>query len=574
MLPGRRLLVMPQIKEIPDKELLKRVKTILVLRVVFLTGIVGLIFAFLHNIVYEMPVGPLSVVVGVAYFLSAVYALLLRLNTSLRLLSSIQITGDLLVVGGVIFSTGGIGSPLSFLFILVIIEASVLLPRAACYMAASSASIIYGLLLDLEYFKVINPVYLNPLLGIPIQGAYVFYIISLNVASYYSVAFLSSILTHRMTLIKEELKAKILDLQRLQEFHKNVVRNMGNGLITTNSIGLITSVNTASEKITGYKSDECLEILCYDLLKIPLLKEFFSADNNFSLPLHIEGNCLRRDGENILVGMKISRLDKYGDQPAGFICVFEDLSEIREMEEKVKQGEQLAAVGKFSAGLAHEVRNPLASLSGSIQVLKKGLNLEGDYKSLMNIVLKETERLNQIVTGFLNFAQSTKNNNTVIDMKQLLQDAITLMKNSNEYHPDIKFLLDAKDESALIYGDEDAIKQLVWNLCINSMQAMKNGGALKLSLKEVDVFQNKLFKSDKKGIVLMVQDEGCGIKPEELENIFDPFFTTKVDGIGLGLATVYQIADRCGYHIDVRSESESGTLFTIFIPNVDQLVSH
>ena len=157
---------MPKPKENPDEELIKRVKTILVLRVFFLTGFVGLIFAFLRNVDYEMPVGHLSVVVGVAYFLSAVYALLLRLNTSFKFLSSFQIAGDILVVGGIIFSTGGIGSPLSFLFILIIIEASLLLPRAACYMAASGASIIYGLLLDLEYYKVIQPIYLTPRLGI------------------------------------------------------------------------------------------------------------------------------------------------------------------------------------------------------------------------------------------------------------------------------------------------------------------------------------------------------------------------------------------------------------------------
>jgi two-component system sensor histidine kinase PilS (NtrC family) len=563
---------MPKLKEIPDEELIKRVKTILVLRVIFLTGFVGLIFAFLRNVEYEMPVGHLSVVVGVAYFLSAVYALLLRLKTSFKFLSSLQITGDMLVVGGIIFSTGGIGSPLSFLFILIIIEASLLLPRAACYMAASGASIIYGLLLDLEYYKVIQPIYLTPRPGFAIEGAYVFYIIALNVASFYAVAFLSSILTHRMKLIKEELKSKSLDLKRLQEFHKNVVQNMGNGLITTDPTGLITSVNTASERITGYSSEECLGNLSYEILEISSLKKFFLEGSKFPLPLQIEGKCSSKDGRLILIGMKISLLDEYGDQPPGYICVFEDLSEIREMEERVKQGEQLAAVGKFSAGLAHEVRNPLASLSGSIQVLKKGLNLEGDYKSLMDIVLKETERLNHIVTGFLNYAQPSKNNSNVIDMTQLLQDTITLMKNSDKYHPAITFALNTPKESTLIAGDEDAIKQLVWNLCLNGMQAMKNGGALTLSLNKVVKFDIPQDEKSKGGIMLKIKDEGCGMDAEQIKSIFDPFFTTKEDGVGLGLATVYQIIDHCGYHIDVDSEPGSGTQFTVYIPQIDQPV--
>lgn len=565
---------MRQTTENLDKELLVRIKTILVLRVVFLTGFVGLIFAFLKNIVYGIPVGPLSATLGAAYFLSAIYALLLRLKINLKLLSSIQVAGDLLVVGGIIFSTGGVGSPLSFLYIFVIIEASLLLPRAACYMAASAASIIYGLLLDLEYYKIIYPIYLAPRSAFSLQGAYVFYLIALNVASFYSVAFLSSILTYRMKLIREELKLKSFDLMRLQEFHENVVRNMGNGLITTDQEGSVTSVNTASEAITGHNSDECLGNLCYDIMKIPSLKEFFLSGDNFSLPLHIEGKCSRKDGKSILVRMKISRLDEVGDQPEGFICVFEDLSEIREMEDKVKQGEQLAAVGKFSAGLAHEVRNPLASLSGSIQVLKKGLNLDGDYERLMNIVLKETERLNQIVTGFLNYSQPIKNHNTVIDMTQLLQDVITLIKNSDEYHPAIHILLDKKNERTLLLGDEDVIKQMVWNLCLNGIQAMESGGALQLSLKEVNGFRHKSIETDQRGFILMVKDEGCGIEPEMIENIFDPFFTTKEDGVGLGLATVCQIADRCGYYIDVDSSPGKGTLFTVFIPQVDHVLEH
>ena len=439
-------------------------------------------------------------------------------------------------------------------------------------MAASGASIIYGLFLDLEYYKVIQPIYLTPRPSFSIDGAYVLYIIALNVASFYSVAFLSSILTYRMKLIKEELKSKSLDLQGLQEFHKNVVQNMGNGLITTDPSGLITSVNTASEKITGYSAEECLGKLSFEILEINSLKKFFLEGHNFQLPVQIGGKCSRKDETTILIGIKISLLDEYGDQPAGYICVFEDLSEIREMEEKVKQGEQLAAVGKFSEGLAHEVRNPLASLSGSIQVLKKGLNLEGDYKSLMNIVLKETERLNQIVTGFLNYSQPTKNKSSVIDMTQLLQDAITLMKNSDKYHPAITFDLNTQNESTLITGDEDAIKQLVWNLCLNGMQAMKNGGALTLSLNKINKYGTRLDENKNGGVILKIKDEGCGMDSEQIKNIFDPFFTTKEDGVGLGLATVYQIVDRCGYHIDVDSELGHGTQFTIFIPRIDQSV--
>lgn len=563
---------MSQMMDNPDKELLVRVKTILVLRVVFLTGFVGLIFAFLRNVIYEMPIGPLSSCLGIAYFLSAIYAVFLRLKIRLSILSGMQVVGDLFVVGGIIYSTGGITSPFSFLYLFVIIETSTLLPRAACYLAASGASIIYGLLVDLEYFEVIRPIHLFPHTNFSFHGSYGFYIIALNVASFYSVAYLSGILTHRMRLMKEELTLKSIDLEKLQEFHKNVVRNMGNGLMTTDLEGKITSVNSASEEITGYKSNECLGKSCYEMLAIAALKEFFNRSENYSLPLQMEGKCSRKDSVQILVKMKISRLQAHIGQPAGFIFVFEDLSEIREMEQKVQRGEQLAAVGKFSAGLAHEVRNPLASLSGSIQVLKNGLKLEGDYKRLMNIVIKETERLNHIVTGFLNFSQPHNVRNTVVDMTQLLQDIITLMKNRGEYHTEIKFNLDVLQKPILIMGDEEDIKQVVWNLCLNGMQAMNKGGTLSLSLKEKNGFSHKEYKNKNRGVILQVTDEGCGIPSERIDTIFDPFVTTKEDGIGLGLSTVHQIAERCGYYIGVDSEPGRGTCFTIFIPQVEQLM--
>ena len=404
-------------QEYPDKELLLRVKTIMLIRVVFLTGFVALVIAFERNASQETPIIPLSIVVGLAYFLSLSYALLLRWKAPLTSIAWAQVIGDLLIVGGMIYATGGIESPLSFVFLFVIIATSVMLPRAAIYLAASGASIIYGLIVDLEYFNVIQPIYFFQKSHISYQGAYGFYIISMNLASYYSIAYLSSILTHRMRLIKEELKTKSLDLKKLQEFHKNVVQNLVNGLMTTDLDGNITSVNTACQAITGCTPKQSIGQKIYSLITIPKLSEFYDSGKEIQLPTTLEGEFHRPDGEMILVMMKISALIQPGDnmpidvvRPDGYIFVLEDLTEMRKMEEKILQSEQLAAVGRFSAGLAHEIRNPLASLSGSIQVLKESLNLDEQYQRLMEIVLKETERLNSIVTDFLSYSQPRETN--------------------------------------------------------------------------------------------------------------------------------------------------------------------
>lgn len=571
---------MSPLRETPDKELLLRVKTIMVLRIVFLTGFVALVIAFERSSLRETPIVPLSAILCAAYFLSLTGALFLRIKANLQSVAWFQVLGDLCVIGGIIFTTGGVESPLSFLFLFVIIGASVMLPRAASYLTASGASIIYGLLVDLEYFNVIQPVYFFPKSTVSYQGAYLFYIISLNVASFFAVAYLSSILNHRLRVIKEELKTKSIDFKKLQQFHKNVVQNMVNGLMTTDLNGRITSVNIACESITGYPLNECIGQFCHHLLPMDELSRLFTySGESIPMPYHIEGECRRRDGETILISLKISHLlspitdsSKMIEPVEGYICVFEDRTELHLLEEKMKQSEQLAAVGKFSAGLAHEIRNPLASLSGSIQVLKETLETDEEQQRLMDIVLKEAERVNGIVTDFLSYSQPRKSKPTVIDLTQLLEDIILLMKNSNEYDPSINIQLVAPPDHIIIQSEETQIKQMIWNLCINGIQAMDHSGNLTLTLKKVEGYKHGDFETNRSGVLMIVEDQGRGIPQEEQQIIFDPFFTTREGGVGLGLPTVKQIVERFAGHIGVESEPGRGTCFDVFLPQERSLL--
>ena len=554
----------------------------MVLRIVFLTGFVLLVIGFERNSLQETPIVPLSAVLCAAYFLALASALFLRIGMNLLSVAWFQVLGDLCVVGGIIFTTGGVESPLSFLFLFVIVSSSVMLPRAACYLTASGASIIYGLLVDLEYFRVVQPIYFFPKSSASFQGAYLFYTIALNIASFFSVAYLSSILNNRVRLIKDELRSKNIDFKKLQEFHRNVVQNMDNGLMTTDLEGRVTSVNTACENITGYTFKECVDKFCYELLPMEeLIRLFTYKDDKLSMPHHMEGECSRRDDQTILISMKISYLlsqeadpkKNLEQQVEGYICVFEDRTEIHKMEEKMKQSEQLAAVGKFSAGLAHEIRNPLASLSGSIQVLKETLVTDEQQQRLMNIVLKETERVNNIVSDFLSYSQPRKSKNTVIDLTQLLEDIVILMKNSNEYDPSIKIQLVAPPDHIIIQSEEAQIKQMVWNLCINGIQAMDKSGNLTMTIKKVKGYKHKTFETNRRGVVIIVEDQGRGIPLTEQETIFDPFFTTREEGVGLGLPTVKQIVERFAGYIGVESEPGRGTRFSIFLPQERSLLS-
>ncbi|MCH8157443.1 MAG: PAS domain S-box protein [Nitrospinae bacterium] len=467
-----------------------------------------------------------------------------------------------------IYATGGLDSPLSVLYLFVIIATSVMLPRAACYLIASGASIIYGLLVDLEYFHIIKPASLFVESHVSFASGYGFYIIALNIASYYSVAYLSSILSHRLRTVKEELAHTSTDLKKLQAFLQNVVHNMGNGLITTDMKGRVTSVNRAAEEIMGYSLKESLNNPLDILLSLPDLENLFRELDSQSFPKQIESECRRKDGTTIVVRMKISCLESQEESAKGFIFVFEDLTEIKTMQEKISQAEQLAAVGRFSAGLAHEIRNPLASISGSIQVISKGLQLDSRFRQLMEIVLRETDRLNAIVSDFLDYAQPGKGKkNTLVDITQIIQDTIILLKNSDDYRSSVEIEFAGHSGHLVLQGNEEEIKQLVWNLFINGLQSMSSkGGKLRISLVSTPTVARTGPFIDQKGIRLTVEDEGCGIPPKQLNKIFDPFYSTKENGVGLGLATVYQIVQRNGGMIDVSSRPEQGTSFFVFFP--------
>jgi len=556
---------MPHTRENPDQELQQRLKTVMVLRIVFLTGFVALLLIMGARIQFSAPLAPLTVVICGGYLLSIIYALFFNIwKPSFN--ASIQVLGDLFLVAGIIYTTGGTESPLSFLFLFVIIVASFVLSRTACYFAASGASILYGLLMDLEFYRFIQPYYLFHEPERTVEGGYVFYLVFLNIGSYYCVAYLSNFLNHRLRLVKEELAAASKDLEELQAFHTHVVRDMGTGLITTDDNGNITSMNRAAEVITGYKLEESRGLPCDTLLSVSILQDFLKLTYGVSHPVQTEGECRRKDGKTIFIRMKVSRFSGPEYPGKGFICVFEDLTEYQEMQEKFSQAEQLAAVGRFSAGLAHEIRNPLASLSGSIQVLSKGLDLENTHQRLMEIVIRETDRLNGILTDFLNYSQPRKNRKTLVDLTQLIQDVTLLIKNAEDFSSVHRIEFTASTDHLVINADEQEVKQLVWNLCINGLQSMDSGGSLKIGLQKVASFHSPTFQSDKRGYVFTLEDEGCGIPADRLKKIFDPFHTTKDNGVGLGLATVYRIVQHMGGTIDVVSKEGKGTRFSVFLP--------
>ena len=548
---------------IMSNELLFKIKSLMVLRVVVISVFLGTII-ILQIRSGQLPfIVPVTILIATTYLLTIIYSVLLKLIKNLRFLCYLQLIGDILVETGVIYISGGIESPFAFLFILSIIASSIILYRRGGYIIASLSSILYGTLVNLEFYNILHPLtFDSSSVNISPIGETVIYTLFLNISAFFLVAFLSGYLSEKLKRTGEELEEKSEDLIQLKTFHESVVTNMGSGLMTADLNGRIVSFNLAAEVITGYKFYDVRGRYHSEFFNIPLLKgDFNSLTDN---PVRMEDIFIRKDGINIHIGMNISPLKDDKNNVRGIICVFQDLTTIKEMKEKVIKNEKLAAIGRISAGIAHEIRNPLASISGSIQVLKDELSLHDPNIKLMDIILRETERLNSIITQFLIYASPYKKNLQTCNIKELITETITLLKNSKEYPSNLNIDTSFKNNGITINADSKQIKQVIWNLCLNSIQAMNKGGRMTIS---VNPPYPPLVKGGEGGLVdIIIKDTGAGISEADLQKIFDPFFTTKEEGTGLGLSTVQKIIEGHNGSINIESKEEYGTTVKITLP--------
>ncbi len=541
-----------------DKDLLFRVKTLMFLRVMVITIFLGSVIIFHRKIGGTLNLGSISILIVITYLLTLLYAIILPRIKNLRRFCYLQIAADIFVETGVIYVTGGIESPLSFLYTLSIISAGIIYHRPGIYFIASIASICFGTFIDLEYYNLIHPIYIYPKSDIANEGSYVFYITFVTICTFFLVALLTGFLVEKLRLTKKELSEKSDHLQELRAFHENVVESMGSGLLTISIDKRISSFNNAAAKITGFMFFEIKGKVFSEIFHFPGLQEIHEITGS-NFPNRFEGTFTRKDNKRIYLGMNISALKNDEGNTKGYICVFQDMTEFKEMEERVVQAERLAAIGSVAAGIAHEIRNPLASMSGSIQVLKQKPWAEKESKDLMDIVVRETDRLNSIVTRFLDYAHPHPVKLAEYDINSLIQDTLSMLKNSPEYNQKILVSIRFEKNPLIIKIDSQQIQQVLWNLCLNSIQAMPNGGELKVSTKLINNKNNMCA-------MIQVSDTGCGIKKENKDSIFDPFYTTKKNGTGLGLASVCRIIENHKGTIKVQSKESEGSSITLQLP--------
>jgi len=481
------------------------------------------------------------------YVLSGMYWYLLRKVRNLLVHAYLQTSGDILLITVLVYLTGGIDSGFSPLYHLTIISASIILYRRGGYLAASLSSILYGAMLDMQYYNV--PGFARSQNYTAVQ---VLYLVFINILSFYVVALLSGYLSERLRKTRQELREKSIDFDDLRVLQEHILRSVGSGILTMDLNGSIASWNPAAEQITGYGHDE-IKGRWREVFGDSIKGIFGHTDSLKERPFRFNGQILKKDGSTAILGMTASLLKDDADAVRGIILIFQDITKIVEMGERVRRQERLATVGSLAAGIAHEIRNPLASLSGSIQVLQGELDLKGDDKHLMDIVVRETDRLNTIITEFLEYARPGSADTDQVELLSVLDETVALLKNSKRYSDDIRIILDV-DLKVRLKGDAQRLRQVFWNLLINACQAMPNGGEITITAMPFS-----LVEDDTSWCEIIIADTGVGIAREHRDKIFDPFFTTKTGGTGLGLAIVYRIVEDHGGAIVVDSEPGKGT---------------
>jgi two-component system, NtrC family, sensor histidine kinase PilS len=505
----------------------------------------------------------LAAVAGATVLLSALYSIALRTRISHIALGYFQLSMDVLTVTWLVYRTGDVESPFLALYLVIIFAACALLGRRGVSVLGALSGTLYICVSILTMSGMINraPGWHN---HEATTLAWTQFMFSLNLIAILAVAILSSQLAERIrrseteiATARTELATATRDLADYRLFNDRIIESMRSGLVTTNLRGEIITFNRAAEEITGYKTN--------DVRGENVFKVFGDIERQIEVGLEsirtrsrlprFDIGCKTADGREIHLGFSVAPLVDEAENSRGYVLTFQDLTEVMELEREVRRQERLAALGKMAAGLAHEIRNPLASMRGSVQVLASELSLSTDQSQLMEIVLRESDRLNRIVSDFLTYARPPKIEKSVIELGGLLSETVALLRNNPELRPDHVIIEKYPAEPIHYNGDPNQIRQIFWNLSRNAIQAMPVGGELSVTLDA----------RPGREVSIMFSDTGQGMSREQRERLFEPFNSSS-GGTGLGMAIVYQLVRDHNGKISVESEFGKGTSISIKLP--------
>ena len=492
-----------------------------------------------------------------SFIFSAISHFALKLPKYRFFVTYLQTIWDLLFVTVLLLFTGGILSPYSFLYLLSIMNAGVLLGRKEAIYTASLCGILYGAIVDFHYFGMLSGIGLDQAAALQMGASHVFYTIFLNLIGFYLTAFITGYLYERARESEDALRDKTVDYEELHQLSMTIVSNVESGLLTITPTGNIRVFNRYAEELTG--------ICQADVYDTPLNKvfpaiagEIFNRNNDPAK----EFIYTAKNGDTLILGYNAVPFTDVNGEPAGVIINFKDLTSIKKMESALKKADRMAVLGEISARMAHEIRNPLAAMSGSVQLLSEQGSIADNDRRLLTIVLREADRLNTLITDFLAYARPTTPHKERIELRNFFEDMTLLLAADKRFKQvSISNLVPAH---LTIQADVNQLKQVMINLLHNAADAMPNGGKVELEagyqLNGAEGFKKSPVS------VITVSDNGVGIAPGTAAHLFEPFWTTKPDGTGLGLAIIYRIIEAHGGTVSSESLPEGGCRFTIMLP--------
>ena len=486
--------------------------------------------------------------------LTILYALIFRLSKNILFQARFQLAVDVLLVTWLVWNANVIQSPYIALYILTIAISSLFLgPRdvvvvsVGCSVAFTACSLqITGLAGQSDPSK-----FVGGSVSQTVQWVGLFDV------AFLVVGLLSARLAERQSRSDVRLMAATQSLANLRALHERIVASIRSGLVTTDLDGRIFTFNAAAEEITGYREEairgQDASILFGDM-KDHITETLRAVESGQRSP-RFETNCLTSEGMRLRLGYSVSPLSTEVGETTGIVITFQDLTHVRSLEETSRRQDRLAAIGRMAASIAHEIRNPLAAMRGSIQMLRSELDSGSSQTELMEIILRESDRLNRIITDFLSYARPRSLAPARVDVGDLLHQTFALMRHSPEIAANQSIVEELPSEPSFAEADEGQLKQVFWNLARNALQAMPNGGTLRATLEP---------NSDNR-LRIAFTDTGRGMSPDQVEHLFEPFSST-TGGTGLGLSIVYQIIRDHGGTINVRSRVGQGTTITVELP--------
>ena len=510
--------------------------------------------------------------VAFAFLATVFYGMVLpRIRRSGRF-AAFNIATDIAIVSALVHFSGGPDSVFGFLYVLVAVYGALLFDRRGALTTACLGVLAYGGVLLLARAGVGGAMHD----GSTTTPAVLFMLWAVHAGAIVLVAALASFLAVELRHTGEALRQRTSDLQLLTNLHERTVESLRSGLLTADRDGWVTSFNPEAERITGFASGSAIGKDVEEIL--PGIRALAlssagddSAQSRFRVPYR------NRLGEDLHLGIATYILKNAGGGPSGHVMIFQDVTDVVEMEAELRRSERLAAVGELSASIAHEIRNPLAAISGSVQMLEREADALGgavEAKRLMGIVLRETDRLNHLITDFLQYARPGPLHIEPVSLETVVGEVLEVFESI--VPENVRVVLNVPRALA-VRADAAQLRQLLWNLTLNACQAMPEGGTLCMEARAVaeptpqearSARRNEL-EEKKTWVEITVRDQGTGIPPESLEHVFDPFFTTKPEGSGLGLATVHRIVEEHGGSIRLESLVDRGTEIRIWLPRAE-----